>query len=181
MVVASTSRVMVAGAACAKAAVADKTTGSHLRPARQADREKRKAIGFTPLSGLYDTIVPCHTAIMSMSRSRASRVFTISFPEDLAQQVEKLAQQESRDISELFREAFRSYRLERIHRKLRHCSRQNAGRQSPDVYGRGCRTPRRRDPSRAFRWSGGREFGYPLAKKVRQGRTTESSPARSAG
>ena len=55
---------------------------------------------------------------MSMSRSRASRVFTISFPEDLAQQVEKLAQQESRNISELFREAFRSYRLERIHRKL---------------------------------------------------------------
>jgi metal-responsive CopG/Arc/MetJ family transcriptional regulator len=55
---------------------------------------------------------------MSASRSRASRVFTISFPEDLAQQVEKLAQQESRNISELFREAFRSYRLERIHRKL---------------------------------------------------------------
>jgi metal-responsive CopG/Arc/MetJ family transcriptional regulator len=55
---------------------------------------------------------------MSMSRSRASRVFTVSFPEDLAQQVEKLAQQESRNISELFREAFRSYRLERIHRKL---------------------------------------------------------------
>jgi metal-responsive CopG/Arc/MetJ family transcriptional regulator len=55
---------------------------------------------------------------MSRSRSRASRVFTISFPEDLAQQVEKLAQQESRNISELFREAFRSYRLERIHRKL---------------------------------------------------------------
>jgi metal-responsive CopG/Arc/MetJ family transcriptional regulator len=55
---------------------------------------------------------------MSESRSRASRVFTISFPEDLAQQVEKLAQQESRNISELFREAFRSYRLERMHRKL---------------------------------------------------------------
>jgi predicted transcriptional regulator len=63
-------------------------------------------------------VVLCHTAIMSMSRSRASRVFTISFPEDLAQQVEKLAQQESRNISELFREAFRSYQLERIHRKL---------------------------------------------------------------
>ena len=55
---------------------------------------------------------------MSMSRSRASRVFTVSFPEDLAQQVEKLAQQESRNISELFRPAFGSYRLERIHRKL---------------------------------------------------------------
>jgi predicted transcriptional regulator len=67
---------------------------------------------------LYDIIVSCHTAIMSMSRSRASRVFTISFPEDLAQQVDKVAQQESRNISELFREAFRSYRLERIRRTL---------------------------------------------------------------
>jgi predicted transcriptional regulator len=55
---------------------------------------------------------------MSTSRSRSSRVFTVSFPEDLAQQVERLAQQESRNISELFREAFRSYRLERIRRKL---------------------------------------------------------------
>ena len=55
---------------------------------------------------------------MSVSRSRASRVFTISFPEDLAQQVEKLAQQESRNISELFREAFRRYRLEHIREKL---------------------------------------------------------------
>jgi metal-responsive CopG/Arc/MetJ family transcriptional regulator len=55
---------------------------------------------------------------MSSSRSRASRVFTISFPEDLAEQVEEVAKQESRNISELFREAFRTYRLERIHRKL---------------------------------------------------------------
>ena len=55
---------------------------------------------------------------MSLSRSRASRVFTISFPEDLATQVEEIARQESRNISELFREAFRTYRLERIQRKL---------------------------------------------------------------
>lgn len=55
---------------------------------------------------------------MSLSRSRTSRVFTISFPEDLASQVEELARQESRNISELFREAFRTYRLERIQRKL---------------------------------------------------------------
>jgi metal-responsive CopG/Arc/MetJ family transcriptional regulator len=55
---------------------------------------------------------------MGLSRSRTSRVFTISFPEDLALQVEEVAKDESRNISELFREAFRSYRLERIHRKL---------------------------------------------------------------
>ena len=56
--------------------------------------------------------------IMSLSRSRTSRVFTISFPEDLATQVEEVARQESRNISELFREAFRTYRLERMQRKL---------------------------------------------------------------
>jgi metal-responsive CopG/Arc/MetJ family transcriptional regulator len=55
---------------------------------------------------------------MSVSRSRTSRVFTISFPEDLAAQVEEVAKQESRNISELFREAFRTYRLERTQRKL---------------------------------------------------------------
>lgn len=55
---------------------------------------------------------------MSVSRSRASRVFTISFPEDLATQVEEVAKLESRNISELFREAFRTYRLERMHRQL---------------------------------------------------------------
>ncbi len=55
---------------------------------------------------------------MSLSRARASRVFTISFPEDLATQVEEVARQESRNISELFREAFRTYRLERMQRKL---------------------------------------------------------------
>ncbi len=52
------------------------------------------------------------------SRARTSRVFTISFPEDLAAQAEEVARQESRNIRELFREAFRSYRLERLQRKL---------------------------------------------------------------
>ena len=55
---------------------------------------------------------------MNVSRARTSRVFTISFPEDLATQVEEVARQESRNISELFREAFRTYRLERMQRKL---------------------------------------------------------------
>ncbi len=55
---------------------------------------------------------------MSAPRTRASRVFTISFPEELAKQVVAVAEEESRTISELFREAFRTYRVERIRRKL---------------------------------------------------------------
>jgi metal-responsive CopG/Arc/MetJ family transcriptional regulator len=55
---------------------------------------------------------------MSTSRSRNSRVFTVSFPESLAKQVEKVAREESRNISELFREAFRVYRLEQVRRRL---------------------------------------------------------------
>jgi predicted transcriptional regulator len=46
--------------------------------------------------------------------TRTSRTFTISFPPDLAEQVERLAAKESRTTSELFREAFRAYRAERI-------------------------------------------------------------------
>ena len=55
---------------------------------------------------------------MSASRRRASRVFTISFPENLAKQVIVVAKDEDRSISELFREAFRIYRMEQNDRKL---------------------------------------------------------------
>jgi metal-responsive CopG/Arc/MetJ family transcriptional regulator len=55
---------------------------------------------------------------MKTSTPRASRVFTVSFPEKLAKQVVAVAKEEDRNISELFREAFRTYRLDRIHRKL---------------------------------------------------------------
>ena len=55
---------------------------------------------------------------MSVSGSRRSRVFTVSFPEDLARQVDEVADRESRNISELFREAFRVYRLESVHSRL---------------------------------------------------------------
>ena len=55
---------------------------------------------------------------MSSSRRRSSRVFTISFPENLAKQVLAVAKNEDRSISELFREAFRTYRIERIERSL---------------------------------------------------------------
>ncbi len=52
----------------------------------------------------------------SQSRRRSSRVFTISFPEELAQRVEATAKAEHRTISELFRETFRAYRSERAQR-----------------------------------------------------------------
>jgi len=69
---------------------------------------------------LYEIVVLCHNLAMASNRvkTRSSRVFTISFPEKLAQQVIAVAEEENRNISELFREAFRGYRLERIHRKL---------------------------------------------------------------
>ena len=49
-----------------------------------------------------------------MPRAGTTRTFTISFPPDLADQVERLAKKESRTTSELFREAFRAYRAEQI-------------------------------------------------------------------
>jgi metal-responsive CopG/Arc/MetJ family transcriptional regulator len=55
---------------------------------------------------------------MSPSASRASRVFTISFPADLAREVVAIADEESRNISELFREAFRTYRFEKMRKRL---------------------------------------------------------------
>ena len=73
---------------------------------------------------------------MSTSRSRTSRVFTISFPEELAEQVEQVAKQESRNVSELFREAFRAYRFERIQRRLS-TARKAAALRAPKGYGAG--------------------------------------------
>jgi predicted transcriptional regulator len=67
---------------------------------------------------LYEIVVLCHNIGMSPSPKRASRVFTISFPEELAKQVVAVAAEENRNISELFREAFRSYRMDRAERKL---------------------------------------------------------------
>jgi predicted DNA-binding protein len=46
---------------------------------------------------------------------RTTKQFTISLPPDMAEQVIATAKRESRTISELFREAFRLYRAERIH------------------------------------------------------------------
>ncbi len=57
---------------------------------------------------------------------RTTRQFTISFPPELAEQVTATAKAESRTISELFREAFRSYRAERVRTLL--LASQQAGR-----------------------------------------------------
>jgi metal-responsive CopG/Arc/MetJ family transcriptional regulator len=70
---------------------------------------------------------------MNTTRTRASRVFTISFPEDLAKQVVAVANEESRNISELFREAFRAYRMERNERKLI-LARAEAAERKPNNY-----------------------------------------------
>jgi metal-responsive CopG/Arc/MetJ family transcriptional regulator len=45
---------------------------------------------------------------------RTTRQVTISLPPELAEQVAALARAESRTISELFREAFRTYRAGRV-------------------------------------------------------------------
>jgi CopG family transcriptional regulator/antitoxin EndoAI len=44
-----------------------------------------------------------------MTIRRTSRVYTISLPPDLARKAEALAKRDSRSMSELFREAFRTY------------------------------------------------------------------------
>lgn len=41
--------------------------------------------------------------------ARKSKVYTISLPPELAQKAEALARRDSRTMSELFREAFRTY------------------------------------------------------------------------
>jgi Ribbon-helix-helix protein, copG family len=52
------------------------------------------------------------------TRAGTTRTFTVSFPPKLAEQVERLAAEESRTMSELFREAFRVYRAERVRTSL---------------------------------------------------------------
>jgi metal-responsive CopG/Arc/MetJ family transcriptional regulator len=48
------------------------------------------------------------------TRAGKTRTFTISFPAQLAEQVQRTAAAEHRTTSELFREAFRAYRAERV-------------------------------------------------------------------
>jgi hypothetical protein len=53
-----------------------------------------------------------------MPTNRRSRVFTISMPPEMAVAAESLAKRESRTMSELMREAFRTYEQDRIRRLL---------------------------------------------------------------
>jgi metal-responsive CopG/Arc/MetJ family transcriptional regulator len=55
---------------------------------------------------------------MAIAATRKSRVYTISLPPELAQRAEALAQRDSRTMSELFREAFRTYSAQRARRTL---------------------------------------------------------------
>ncbi|MGB9029411.1 MAG: ribbon-helix-helix domain-containing protein [Acidobacteriaceae bacterium] len=64
---------------------------------------------------------------------RTTRQFTISLPPDLAEQVTAIAKAESRTISELFREAFRTYRAGWI-RALLDASQQTGRQKGPMGY-----------------------------------------------
>jgi hypothetical protein len=55
---------------------------------------------------------------MSAADPTATREFTVRFPEELARQVVAVADAEKREISEIFGDAFRGYRSERIRCKL---------------------------------------------------------------
>ena len=52
------------------------------------------------------------------STARKSKVYTISLPPELAQKAEALARRDSRTMSELFREAFRTYSALQARRTL---------------------------------------------------------------
>ena len=47
-----------------------------------------------------------------------TKTITVSFPVELAEQAEQLAKTESRTMSELFREAFRTYRVAAVRKRL---------------------------------------------------------------
>lgn len=53
-----------------------------------------------------------------MAITRTSRVYTISLPPELARKAEALAKRDSRTMSELFREAFRTYYAQQARRTL---------------------------------------------------------------
>jgi CopG family transcriptional regulator/antitoxin EndoAI len=65
-----------------------------------------------------------------MATTRTSRVYTISLPPELAQKAEALAKRDSRSMSELFREAFRSYYAQQARRTLREIGEYGASRNS---------------------------------------------------
>ena len=65
---------------------------------------------------------------MATATARKSKVYTISLPPDLAQRAEALAQRDSRTMSELFREAFRTYSAQQARTMLNELGDYAAGR-----------------------------------------------------
>src|SRR5271157_6580098 len=65
---------------------------------------------------------------MATATARKSRVYTISLPPELAQRAEALAQRDSRTMSELFREAFRTYSAQQARTTLDELGEYGAGR-----------------------------------------------------
>lgn len=75
---------------------------------------------------------------MATFPARKSKVYTISLPPELAQRAEALAQRDSRTMSELFREAFRTYAAQQARHTLDELGEYAAGRNpkgytEPDV------------------------------------------------
>jgi hypothetical protein len=62
--------------------------------------------------------LPVTTPRTQLKRVLSSMYEAVSFPENLAKQVEDVAREEDRNIPELFREAFRSYKADRIEKRL---------------------------------------------------------------
>jgi predicted transcriptional regulator len=65
---------------------------------------------------------------MAIPTARKSKVYTISLPPELAQRAEALAQRDSRTMSELFREAFRTYSAQQTRTTLDELGKYAAGR-----------------------------------------------------
>ena len=70
---------------------------------------------------------------MATATARKSKVYTISLPPELAQRAEALAQRDSRTMSELFREAFRTYSAQQARTTLDELGEYAAGR-NPKSY-----------------------------------------------
>ncbi len=56
---------------------------------------------------------------MVATTKRKSKTYTISLPPEMAERAEAIAKEESRTMSELFREALRAYQIERALTALR--------------------------------------------------------------
>src|ERR1700691_5334882 len=82
-------------------------------PAKRAKKSPRKPARTRAKKTAAKNSAPKKTA-----KPRKSRVFTISLPPDLAARAEETAKKESRTMSEVFREALRSWQLERTSKWL---------------------------------------------------------------